>query len=168
MAEQKFDFQNMDIKLYTALKAVLPYAEAEMQSLYETARRDSEPQTEADLANDAVNAANLALTEFEVHLGPIPEWASGRNWDYSLVPGAQLCTKDGRRTGNAHIIKHGKGIAAGPVFVPTFELLTDAGNKFIMTEQEIETAFYVGDWISDPAEVLKKFDREGVFKPEPK
>lgn len=164
MAEQKFDFQNMDIKLYTALKAVLPYAEAEMQSLYEAARRDSEPQTEADLANDAVNAANLALTEFEVHLGPIPEWASSRNWDYSLVPGAQLCTKDGRRTGNAHIIDIEERDYPGQAgFITVYRCLTDAGSVFCFTKEEIEGGFYVGDWISEVGEILHKFDRENHF-----
>lgn len=161
MADQpKFDFQNIDIKLYLAMKKFLDrYIGAVESGDWGSWNPEEEPE---------VIACRLAMQEFELSHGPLPEWACDRNWDYSLVPGAQLCTKDGRRTGNAHIIKHGAGIAAGPVFVPTFELITDAGSKFIMTEREIETAFYVGDWISDPVEVLKKFDHEGVFKLEPK
>jgi hypothetical protein len=143
--QPKFDFQNMDIKLYLALKRLLA----------------AEPRGVEKALTDA---ANLAIQEFELSHGPLPDWAVGRNWGYELIPGAQLCTKDGRRTGNAHIIRHGEGIAAGPVHVPTFECLTDAGHKILHTEKEIESEFYIGDWISDPKEVVKKFDRQGHFK----
>ena len=140
-----FDFQHMDIKLYLALRNLL----------------NANPR---GVEKDLTDAAKMAVEEFELHLGPMPEWAIGRNWDYSLVPGAQLCTKDGRHIGNAHIIRHGPGIAAGPVHIPTFECLTDAGQKFHFTEREIESEFYIGDWVSDPKEVVKKFDRQGHFK----
>ncbi|MNL79685.1 hypothetical protein D3C87_2063440 [compost metagenome] len=60
----------------------------------------------------------------------------------------------------------GKGIAAGPVFVHTFECLTDAGSKFTFTEVELLEAFNIGDWISDPARIIRDFDRNGEFSNE--
>jgi hypothetical protein len=165
---EKFDFQNMDVKLYLALQAVLPLAEAEFGTL-----EDGNCVPEATKAATLINAARLAMCEFEAHVGPIPDWAIARNWDYSLVPGAQLCTRDGRRTGNAHIIQRVvKEVPAtadrnNPYGEQTYyECLTDAGSKFTFTEQEIETAFTVGDWISDPARVLNDFDRNGEFRDE--
>ena len=166
---EKFDFQNMDVKLYLALRAVLPYAEAEYESLDVTAHRDNDDGcvVEAEKAATCINAARLAICEFEVHAGPLPDWAIARNWDYSLVPGAQLCTRDGRRTGNAHIIStENKDYPGQAGFTQVFHCLTDAGSKFVFTEQEIETAFTVGDWISDPARVLNDFDRNGEFRDE--
>ncbi|MNF83188.1 hypothetical protein D3C85_379660 [compost metagenome] len=153
--QEKFDFQNMDVKLYLALKAVVK----------------EQDEFVADHGPFCVNHENLlnakrVMYEFEQSFGPIPDWAVERNFAYELVPGAQLCTKDGRRTGNAHIVKMGKGIAAGPVFVHTFECLTDAGSKFTFTEVELLEAFNIGDWISDPARIIRDFDRNGEFSNE--
>jgi hypothetical protein len=142
--DEKFDFQNMDVKLYLALKQCVTCLG---------------PVHERDVAE-------RAMYEFEQSFGPVPDWAVARNFGYELVPGAQLLTKDGRRMGNAHFIRMGKGIAAGPVFVPTFECLTDAGSKFTFTAEELETAFTIGDWISDPERVLRDFDRNGEFDKE--
>jgi hypothetical protein len=152
--EEKFDYQNMDVKLYLALRKLTQ----EYQAL--------EADVSGSLNWQAVKEAERAMCEFEQSFGPLPDWAVSRNWDYSLVPGAQLCTKDGRRTGNAHIVKMGEGIAAGPVFVHTFECLTDAGSKFTFTEVELLEAFTIGDWISDPARIIRDFDRNGEFSNE--
>ena len=152
--DEKFDFQNMDVKLYLALKG--------MTAAYVNATDDMSGSPAWDL----VKTAERAMYEFTQSYGPIPDWAVGRNFAYELVPGAQLLTKDGRRMGNAHFIRMGKGIAAGPVFVPTFECLTDAGSKFTFTAEELETAFTIGDWISVPARVLRDFDRNGEFDKE--
>lgn len=143
--DDKFDYQNMDVKLYLALRAVL-------------ANREDPILIEA-----AVVDAERAMYEFTNSFGPIPDWAVDRNWDYSLVPGAQLCTKDGRRTGNAHIIK-ATALMYGLVGESlVYECLTDAGSKFTFTEVELLGAFTIGDWISNPVRVLKDFDREGHF-----
>lgn len=172
---EKFDFQNMDVKLYLALKAVLPYAEAEYNSLDVTALRDNDQTVgdEANKANDVILTANRAMYEFTQSFGPIPDWAVARNFGYELVAGAQLCTKDGRRTGNAHIIT----VRIVPVMENAsrsnphgetyqFECLTDAGSKFTFNASELEEAFTIGDWISDPARVLRDFDRNGEFDQE--
>ncbi|MNO13214.1 hypothetical protein D3C76_28430 [compost metagenome] len=153
METEKRDFENLDVRLYLALAAL---------------RRAVDEEHPEWVSHSAIEpawaAAGMVMLDFEDSHGPLPDWAIGRNWGYSLVPGAQLCTKDGRRTGNAHVIDLGKGIAAGPVFVPSFLILTDAGSKAELTTKEIEDQFHIGDWISDVQDVLKKFDRNGHFK----
>lgn len=154
--DEKFDFQNMDVKLYLALKAVLT------------------PCKTQNAALDIEKQAKRAMYEFEQSFGPIPDWAVARNFGYELVEGAQLCTRDGRRIGNAHIIR------VNLVPIPEhacrtnpygetyqFECLTDAGSKFTFSASEVEGAFTIGDWISDPERVLRDFDRNGEFKEEP-
>lgn len=155
---KNFDFQNMDIKLYLALKKLTAEAvEANSMGMHY-------------IDPPAIEAAELAMEEFELSHGPLPEWAVSRNWDYSLVPGAQLCTKDGRRTGNAHIVSVYKKEQFAPEnannyqgTITYYECLTDAGSKFTMSEPEILEAFTIGDWVSDPIRVLTDFDREGHF-----
>lgn len=144
-AEKKFDFQNIDVKLYLALKAVM------------------NPLSDAKQGQLAEEQAMLALEEFELSHGPLPDWVVGRNWDYSLVPGAQLCTKDGRRTGNAHIIKTEVVQYGDQPEVLIYHCITDAGNQLAFSEPEILEAFTIGDWISDPKRVLKDLDRHGYF-----
>ena len=78
MSEQKFDFQNIDLKLYLALRNICK----DYLSLCEDAGgvMDSPPKEYVD--------AQLALAEFELSHGPLPNWAIARNWDYSLVAAA--------------------------------------------------------------------------------
>lgn len=146
--EKKFDFENIDVKLYLALKGLMqPWVEDPNIALTQEGE-----------------AALLAMEEFELSHGPMPDWAVGRNWDYSLVPGAQLCTKDGRRTGNAHIITKGVMHSGNGVYINNvYNCLTDVGSKFTFTEVELLEAFTIGDWISDPKRVLKDFDRHGHY-----
>lgn len=156
--EKKFDFQNIDTKLYIALR--------NLTKDWVAIAEDAGNRNASD--DPDYHAAMLAMEEFELSHGPIPDWAVARNWDYSLVPGAQLCTRDGRRMGNAHIISRESkdyGVPTGSIEV--FHCLTDAGAKFTFTEPELLSAFHVGDWISDPQRVIKDFDRNGEFKEEP-
>lgn len=71
----------------------------------------------------------------------LPEWATGINKERELRCGTQLCTKDGRRTGNARIInvtnKYGYVI---------YVCETDKGNILNMTESEITYLFHIGEW----------------------
>lgn len=155
--DKKFDFENIDTKLYLALRAMTAdYKEGWLAGDWGSI--DNATQTR-------IYAAELAMEEFELSHGPIPDWATGRNWAYELVPGAQLCTKDGRRTGNAHIVKTVTGCLG--VHDVLYECLTDAGSKFIFTEAELLTAFSIGDWISDPARIIRDFDRNNEFKDQP-
>lgn len=140
----KFDFQNIDVKLYLACVALLkPWGEKQAQN---------------HIA--AEQQAILALAEFELSHGPLPDWAVGRNWDYSLVPGAQLCTKDGRKTGNAHVLRvDERCLNSGKSY---FDCITDAGSYIHdLTEQELLEQFWVGDWISDPKTLIARFGNHG-------
>ena len=165
----KFDFQNIDVKLYLALKGIIGHAENESEALYNLAKQapaeDSDQiRLEAERAGNRVEAAQLALAEFELSPGPLPEWAFGRNWSYDLQPGAQLCTKDGRRMGNAHVLRqHWEG---NPEFDGNarmlYDCITDAGSYIhSMTENELTEAFYIGEWISDPKTLIARFGNHG-------
>lgn len=86
---------------------------------------------------------------------PIPEWAIGRT-EGKYIIGAQLPTKDGRRTGNAHIID---------IYKKTYNkrkytihlVLTDAGTEIQCTENELKELFYPTEWLSDVNRVVKRF-----------
>lgn len=154
---KSFDFENMDIKLLLALKAILPYAQNEIAGLYAASRQDEEYESLAEKGNSIIDQALLAIEEFELSCGPLPIWAIARNWGYSLVPGANLPTRDGRNCGNAHILS----IEASslPNGQKVFNLLSDAGNHMRFTESEIHSQFYIGDWISDVNSVIERFSR---------
>ena len=135
----KFDFQNIDVKLYLALKACA-------ECLGNVHEREQ---------------AVLALAEFELSHGPLPEWAIGRNWDYSLQPGAQLMTKDGRVTGNAHVLRRwDRETLIGPDDL--YDCITDAGSYIRgLSEKEIDHQYWVGDYISDPKTLIARFGNHG-------
>ena len=173
--DEKFDFQNMDVKLYLALKALIVLAEEEAQSLDYLGREDDATQEAANNAKHLVEQAVLALTEFEQSFGPIPDWATARNFGYEIKEGTQLLTRDGRRMGNAYIVQH--AMVTMPELadrtnpfgeVPVFHCLTDAGSKFTMMEKELLGQFHIGDWLCDPARIIRDFDRNGEFVEEPK
>jgi hypothetical protein len=93
----------------------------------------------------------------------LPHWAVRAAQPGILDVGAQLCTRDGRRMGNAHII----GLKAGTLDYgrPYYRVLTDAGTHMVMNSSEINECFWPPRWISDINEVIKKFDRND--QPEP-
>ena len=136
----KFDFQNIDVKLYLALKFFV--------------QQESED-------SEHYQAGVLALAEFELSHGPLPEWAIGRNWSYDLQPGAQLMTKDGRVTGNAHVIRltERSGISYSEKL---YDCITDAGSYMgSMSERDINHQYWVGDFISDPKTLIARFGNHG-------
>lgn len=79
----------------------------------------------------------------------IPDWAIKASSELQL--GSQLCTRDGRIVGNAHIIEW------CPPGIPYHRVLTDAGTKLNLTEREIGELFYPPRWVSDVNEVKRKF-----------
>ena len=88
------------------------------------------------------------LPEDEEYLQQVlPDWAESYSPDGILCPGRQLCTKDGRRLGNAFITRELEPIPT-LVLVAVWEIVTDAGNVLKMTAQEIRELFYVGDYIA--------------------
>jgi len=68
----------------------------------------------------------------------------------------QLCTRDGRVTGNAIVeeISEDKRFA---------KVITDAGNSFRLTETELEGMFHPPVWIMNVDEAKKRI-YEGVRK----
>ena len=71
----------------------------------------------------------------------LPEWATGINEKRELRIGTQLCTRDGRRMGNARItdvtIKYGYVV---------YVCETDRGNILNLIESEITSLFHIGEW----------------------
>lgn len=90
----------------------------------------------------------------------LPDWAISRARG-QLVEGAQLPTKDGRRMGNAHILKIVPGIAGVPSL--NYLILTDAGNTIVMSENEIEAQFYPPEYVGEVKAILRKFWRHEDF-----
>ena len=148
----KYDFENLDVSLYLALRELMSPTFNPLS---------------ADLQGEVEQRALNALTAYELSRGPLPEWAADWNWKRSLVGGAQLMTKDGRRMGNAHIVKQefrGKGEIIDSI---VYVCITDAGSTFTMSAEEIHNAFWIGEFLSTPERIIKDFDREGHFKREP-
>ncbi|GEK52379.1 hypothetical protein [Vreelandella venusta] len=84
----------------------------------------------------------------------LPEWAIGRT-DGEYVLGAQLPTRDGRRTGNAHIVGLEQDHRTGGT---NYVILTDAGTELVMDADELDECFYPPKYVSDVKQVIAKFD----------
>jgi hypothetical protein len=85
----------------------------------------------------------------------LPEWAFKRA--AGLEIGAQLPTRDGRRTSNAHIVDI-RPAPRGRIGME-YLILTDAGSKFIMSEAEVHAQYYEPEWVADITEIIAKFWR---------
>lgn len=59
-----------------------------------------------------------------------------------IEEGSQLLTRDGRKTGNAHV----SGPAEIRGHLKVWPILTDFGNKMNLTEKEIDEFFYPPAW----------------------
>jgi hypothetical protein len=70
-----------------------------------------------------------------------PNWATGMAGNICI--GAQLCTRDGRRTGNAVVTRLMDSNSG------TWQVLTDAGNTIFLNEKEIKESFYPPRWTMD-------------------
>lgn len=77
----------------------------------------------------------------------VPEWAIGVS--DGLQIGSQLCTRDGRRIGNARIT--GPEIERGDSMFnfKVWPVRTDFGNELFLTASEIEEFFYPPKWRMD-------------------
>lgn len=77
---------------------------------------------------------------------PLPEWAEDYNRNFDLVLRAQLCTKDGRRTGNARVIEI---IDDHPLFPKDriYKVRTDIGTEMNIVKSEVYEMFNVGMYI---------------------
>lgn len=162
--EEKLDFDNLDVRLYISLRDAVRELE-EFAKVHGTYAIDK----------PRLDIAKYTLRCFEQSAGPLPDWAIARNFGYEIKEGTQLLTRDGRRMGNAYIVKHEMAIMPeladrnNPYGeVPVFHCLTDAGSKFTMMEKELLGQFHIGDWLCDPARIIRDFDRNGEFMEEPK
>lgn len=167
--QEKLDFECLDVRLYLSLKAIVEIypAMAEQEATEGGFKYD---QAEDELL---VNA-RYTMACFENSHGPMPEWAIARNFGYELIPGAQLCTLDGRRHGNGWIVDTEKRELHAPEnsnhlqgYKTFYRCITDAGSTMTFTEQELRTAFTIGDWICTKERILRDFDRHGHFTEEP-
>lgn len=79
----------------------------------------------------------------------LPDWAERYDPSGTLELHRQLCTKDGRRLGNAFITKIGNTMSITDFKPePCYTVLTDAGSQVRMIESEIRDAFYIGEYIA--------------------
>lgn len=101
--------------------------------------------------------ADSALNQFELEMGPLPDWASAHNIAQEPVLYAQLYTRNPRRSGNAMIFH---------VVGETFGVITDMGNDMTLNKHELHQLFEVGDYvINEPAYIMRKRQREGYIEP---
>ena len=83
---------------------------------------------------------------------PIPEWAEKRSNGEYMEIGAQLATRDGRRTGNAYVDDIEQHDALGQLAI----VVTDMGNSFRMTIEELAEAFYPPAYVMRLVEVRER------------
>lgn len=157
---EKRDFENLDTRLYLALKGLIKAMDA----------RGIMRPVESELGI-AQQDALMIMRDFEDSHGPLPEFAIARNFGLELVPGTQLFTKNGRRTGNGWLVKitqqrdAERATRQNPYGEYTmYTVLTDVGSIMEMTEQDLESQFEVGDWICTLDRIASDFDRHGVMK----
>lgn len=86
----------------------------------------------------AMRHLEATMEEWNAEDYPLPEWAGKRSDGNYMEPGAQLATRDGRRTGNAYVDRIDNHDSLGPLAV----VVTDMGNTFRMTPMELNEAFY--------------------------
>lgn len=111
-----------------------------------------------DLAS-SYHGAVEALRQFELELGPLPDWATAHNIAGLPVLFAQLYTRNGRAHGNG-LIYH-VGDSGG-----TFGVITDMGNTMVLNRKELDQMFEVGDFImNDAAYEKRKRQRDDYIEP---
>lgn len=80
------------------------------------------------------------VAEYEAQL---PPWAIGKAKGFDDI-GAQLCTKDGRKMGNAIVVGTKTAINMDALVI-----ITDAGNMLTLTERELRESFHEPVWLLD-------------------
>lgn len=91
----------------------------------------------------------------------LPPWASAKNkeGDYT-IPFSILPTKDGRRTGNAVMLKPiERSLTIGGQVLQVYLVVTDVGNFINLTLPELQELFYLPKWIAH-----KNFFEERLIK----
>jgi hypothetical protein len=87
------------------------------------------------------------------HDFPLPEWAIKQSDGTYMEVGAQLCTRDGRKCGNAYVdrIDFHKHLDQ---FVAV--VVTDVDNMFRMTHDELESYFFPPKFVMDVEKARKQ------------
>lgn len=75
----------------------------------------------------------------------MPEWAIGVS--DGIQVGSQLCTRDGRRIGNARVVGSEVELAGSMFSIKAWPVRTDFGNELFLTTSEIEEFFYPPKWL---------------------
>lgn len=89
---------------------------------------------------------------------PLPEWAVCRSTGVYMQAGAQLCTRNGQRIGNAFVHRIERrmwkyGDETKEVYVAV--CFTDMGNELVLSLPEMEGLFYPPKYVMDPNEALR-------------
>lgn len=90
-------------------------------------------------------------TDFDPEDYPLPDWAIRRSDGNYMEAGAQLCTRDGRRLGNAFV----ECVETHERYGEIATVTTDMGNTFRYTLPELQSAFYPPSYVMDPIEARK-------------
>lgn len=96
-----------------------------------------------------VDATNPSIPEDDL---PLPEWAERQvipDWRADLQLHAQLCTRDGRKCGNAVIIR---------VFGRYYGVLTDMGTELVLNRDEVMQLFHPPRFIVKKEAVGKRMN----------
>ncbi|MCB1865792.1 MAG: hypothetical protein KDG50_10200 [Chromatiales bacterium] len=86
---------------------------------------------------------------------PAPSWSIGIATRYEEI-GAHLCTRDGRKIGNAVVISNPSSIGGENAHV---KILTEAGNICLMGTYELQKLFYRPKWLMDVTNAPGQFAR---------
>lgn len=153
---EKRDFENLDTRLYLVLRQFLK----DSKSGWDSGDWGRPCQETLDMHA----AAESVMRDFEDSHGPMPEWAIARNFGLEYVLGTQLFTRDGRRHGNAWLVWIAPHDTGREIFT-AYTVLTEAGSLISkMSQQELETAFWPGDWICTLDRIAERFDHDGLLR----
>jgi len=83
---------------------------------------------------------------------PIPNWAVGLSEGNYMEAGAQLCTRDGKKTGNAYVHKITEHKKLGQLAT----VVTDVGNIMQLTLPELVNMFYPPQYVMAPNEAARR------------
>ena len=94
------------------------------------------------------------MEELEYFMG-LPQWAEKYSDGSYQVHNTQLCTRDGRRMGNAVLVHN--VLRKGNIPFHSV-VVTDAGNVMRMNHAELQEAFYPPQFIMKESEVRKHYE----------
>ena len=97
----------------------------------------------------------------------LPEWAEKLSDGNYMELGAQLCTRDGRKIGNAYVDNIiygtptcGSYVFSNPSYVQFAIIYTDAGTCLCFSERELREYFYEPKYVMKLDDARRKFRRK--------